>query len=57
MTIGFSDQVTRLFGSQQPLLAAGRNLPARARPAATGQKLVRSPGHGPGHPPDRQGQA
>ena len=26
MTIGFSDQVTRLFGSNQPLLAAGRNL-------------------------------
>jgi len=26
LTIGFSDQVTRLFGSNQPLLAAGRNL-------------------------------
>ncbi|MNO94978.1 2-octaprenyl-6-methoxyphenol hydroxylase [compost metagenome] len=26
MTIGFSDQVTRLFGSNQPLLAAGRNI-------------------------------
>ncbi|MBF8781589.1 2-octaprenyl-6-methoxyphenyl hydroxylase [Pseudomonas fulva] len=26
LTIGFSDQVTRLFGSTQPLLAAGRNL-------------------------------
>ncbi len=26
LTIGFSDQVTRLFGSGQPLLAAGRNL-------------------------------
>ena len=26
LTIGFSDQVTRLFGSAQPLLAAGRNL-------------------------------
>jgi 2-octaprenyl-6-methoxyphenol hydroxylase len=26
LTIGFSDQVTRLFGSHQPLLAAGRNL-------------------------------
>ncbi|MGX1019256.1 2-octaprenyl-6-methoxyphenol hydroxylase [Pseudomonas sp. Y3 TE3536] len=26
LTIGFSDQVTRLFGSNQPLLAAGRNI-------------------------------
>ncbi len=26
VTIGFSDQVTRLFGSDQPLLATGRNL-------------------------------
>ena len=26
MTIGFSDQVTRLFGTGDPLLAAGRNL-------------------------------
>jgi len=26
LTIGFSDQVTRLFGSSQPLLAAGRNI-------------------------------
>ena len=26
LTTGFSDQVTRLFGSSQPLLAAGRNL-------------------------------
>ncbi|HLA30682.1 MAG TPA: 2-octaprenyl-6-methoxyphenyl hydroxylase [Pseudomonas sp.] len=26
MTVGFSDQVTRLFSSAQPLLAAGRNL-------------------------------
>ncbi|NBA97210.1 2-octaprenyl-6-methoxyphenyl hydroxylase [Pseudomonas sp. R5(2019)] len=26
LTVGFSDQVTRLFGSSQPLLAAGRNL-------------------------------
>ncbi|MFK3909641.1 2-octaprenyl-6-methoxyphenyl hydroxylase [Pseudomonas monteilii] len=26
LTIGFSDQVTRLFGTDQPLLAAGRNL-------------------------------
>ncbi|MHC6223351.1 2-octaprenyl-6-methoxyphenyl hydroxylase [Pseudomonas sp. X10] len=26
LTIGFSDQVTRLFGSGQPLLATGRNL-------------------------------
>ncbi|QVM91235.1 2-octaprenyl-6-methoxyphenyl hydroxylase [Pseudomonas entomophila] len=26
MTIGFSDQVTRLFGSNQPLMAAGRNI-------------------------------
>lgn len=26
LTIGFSDQVTRVFGSSQPLLAAGRNL-------------------------------
>jgi len=26
LTIGFSDQVTHLFGSTQPLLAAGRNL-------------------------------
>lgn len=26
LTIGFSDQVTRLFGSAQPLLAARRNL-------------------------------
>ncbi|MCV9921506.1 2-octaprenyl-6-methoxyphenyl hydroxylase [Pseudomonas sp. BT-42-2] len=26
LTIGFSDQVTRVFGSGQPLLAAGRNL-------------------------------
>ena len=26
LTIGFSDQVTRLFGTGQPLLAAGRNL-------------------------------
>lgn len=26
LTIGFSDQVTRLFGTTQPLLAAGRNL-------------------------------
>ncbi|MGY3295967.1 2-octaprenyl-6-methoxyphenol hydroxylase [Pseudomonas sp. TE6288] len=26
LTIGFSDQVTRVFGSSQPLLAAGRNI-------------------------------
>ena len=26
MTVGFSDKVTRLFGSGQPLLATGRNL-------------------------------
>jgi len=26
LTVGFSDQVTRLFGSNQPLLAAGRNI-------------------------------
>ncbi|MEK2611684.1 2-octaprenyl-6-methoxyphenyl hydroxylase [Pseudomonas shirazensis] len=26
LTIGFSDQVTRMFGSSQPLLATGRNL-------------------------------
>ena len=26
MTVGFSDQVTRLFGSAQPLVALGRNL-------------------------------
>jgi 2-octaprenyl-6-methoxyphenol hydroxylase len=26
LTIGFSDQVTRLFGSNQPLMAAGRNI-------------------------------
>ena len=26
LTLGFSDQVTRLFGSDEPLLAAGRNL-------------------------------
>ncbi|WP_296260899.1 MULTISPECIES: 2-octaprenyl-6-methoxyphenyl hydroxylase [unclassified Pseudomonas] len=26
LTVGFSDQVTRLFGSQQPVIAAGRNL-------------------------------
>ena len=26
MTVGFSDQVTRLFGSTQPLVATGRNL-------------------------------
>ncbi|WP_166361078.1 2-octaprenyl-6-methoxyphenyl hydroxylase [Pseudomonas akapageensis] len=26
LTVGFSDQVTRLFGSSQPLLATGRNL-------------------------------
>ncbi|MBA1201548.1 2-octaprenyl-6-methoxyphenyl hydroxylase [Pseudomonas capeferrum] len=26
LTIGFSDQVTRLFGTRQPLLATGRNL-------------------------------
>jgi len=26
MTVGFSDQVTRLFSNAQPLLAAGRNL-------------------------------
>lgn len=26
LTIGFSDQVTRLFGTNQPLLATGRNL-------------------------------
>lgn len=26
LTVGFSDQVTRLFGSGEPLLAAGRNL-------------------------------
>ena len=26
LTVGFSDQVTRLFGSPDPLLAAGRNL-------------------------------
>lgn len=26
LTVGFSDQVTRLFGSTQPLVAAGRNL-------------------------------
>ncbi|MCY1546433.1 2-octaprenyl-6-methoxyphenol hydroxylase [compost metagenome] len=26
LTVGFSDQVTRLFSSGEPLLAAGRNL-------------------------------
>lgn len=26
MTVGFSDQVTRLFSNAQPLLTAGRNL-------------------------------
>ncbi len=26
LTVGFSDQVTRLFGSAQPLVALGRNL-------------------------------
>lgn len=26
LTVGFSDQVTRLFGTSQPLLAAGRNI-------------------------------
>ena len=26
LTVGFSDQVTRLFGSGQPLMALGRNL-------------------------------
>ena len=26
LTVGFSDQVTRLFSTGQPLLAAGRNL-------------------------------
>lgn len=26
MTVGFSDQVTRLFSTAQPLLVAGRNL-------------------------------
>ena len=26
LTVGFSDKVTRLFGSGQPLLATGRNL-------------------------------
>ncbi|MFJ3482546.1 2-octaprenyl-6-methoxyphenyl hydroxylase [Pseudomonas sp. NPDC090202] len=26
LTVGFSDQVTRLFGSQQPVITAGRNL-------------------------------
>jgi 2-octaprenyl-6-methoxyphenol hydroxylase len=26
LTVGFSDQVTRLFGSNQPLVALGRNL-------------------------------
>jgi len=26
LTVGFSDKVTRLFGSSQPLVAAGRNL-------------------------------
>ena len=26
LTVGFSDQVTKLFTSSQPLLAAGRNL-------------------------------
>jgi 2-octaprenyl-6-methoxyphenol hydroxylase len=26
MTVGFSDKVTRLFGSNQPLVATGRNL-------------------------------
>lgn len=26
LTIGFSDQVTRLFGSNQPVMAAGRNI-------------------------------
>ncbi|MNR42736.1 2-octaprenyl-6-methoxyphenol hydroxylase [compost metagenome] len=26
LTVGFSDRVTRLFGSAQPLVATGRNL-------------------------------
>ena len=26
LTVGFSDQVTRLFGSTQPLVSLGRNL-------------------------------
>lgn len=26
VTVGFSDQVTRLFGSREPVIAAGRNL-------------------------------
>jgi 2-octaprenyl-6-methoxyphenol hydroxylase len=26
LTVGFSDQVTRLFATPQPLVAAGRNL-------------------------------
>ncbi|MET0124102.1 MAG: FAD-dependent monooxygenase, partial [Pseudomonas caspiana] len=26
LTVGFSDQVTRLFGSNEPLVAAGRNI-------------------------------
>ena len=26
LTVGFSDQVTRLFSNAEPLLAAGRNL-------------------------------
>ncbi|BCQ72040.1 hypothetical protein PEQA60_60300 [Pseudomonas sp. Eqa60] len=26
LTVGFSDQVTRLFGSKLPLLSVGRNL-------------------------------
>ncbi|MDG6403801.1 FAD-dependent monooxygenase, partial [Pseudomonas quasicaspiana] len=26
LTVGFSDQVTRLFGSNEPLIAAGRNI-------------------------------
>ena len=26
LTVGFSDQVTRLFGSAQPLVALGRNM-------------------------------
>lgn len=26
LTVGFSDQVTRLFGSQQPVITAGRNI-------------------------------
>jgi 2-octaprenyl-6-methoxyphenol hydroxylase len=26
LTVGFSDQVTRLFGSDQPLITAGRNI-------------------------------